>query len=229
MVRLGPSLRFVHNNLGFSLLGAGRTDEAVGTFREAIRRAPRFWPASLGLGRADWPRANLGAALDAVGRVAGITPSPERTSTRLQYPVKPSDCWPWRPGSPPSYAARTGRRRHRTRRVRPALLFQTSHATSARLGPKCSPRNPGSPTTWRPIIASKPLVSRLWPAAVLAEANSPLTIPHASDFATRLGTASGGNSRPSPVCSRRAQPASAPTSQNDWPVADRPGPDRVPR
>ena len=52
VVRLGPSLRFVHNNLGFSLLGAGRTDEAVGTFREAIRRAPRFWPASLGLGRA---------------------------------------------------------------------------------------------------------------------------------------------------------------------------------
>ena len=45
-------LPFTHNALGFALLDAGRTDEAIVSFRQAIRLAPRFWPASVGLGRA---------------------------------------------------------------------------------------------------------------------------------------------------------------------------------
>jgi eukaryotic-like serine/threonine-protein kinase len=70
-VREGPTVPFTHNALGFSFLGAGRNEEAITAFRQAIRLDRRFRPASVGLGRALLAKGEFGAARDAVGRVDG--------------------------------------------------------------------------------------------------------------------------------------------------------------
>jgi serine/threonine-protein kinase len=67
-VRQKPFFAIAHNNLGFSLLGAGRTDEAVQSFREALRRDPRCPPAYVGLARALIARGEFVAAQQAIGR-----------------------------------------------------------------------------------------------------------------------------------------------------------------
>ena len=67
-VRQKPFFAIAHNALGFTLLGAGRADEAAQAFREALRKDPRFPPARVGLARALIARGEFVAAQQAIGR-----------------------------------------------------------------------------------------------------------------------------------------------------------------
>jgi serine/threonine-protein kinase len=64
-----PGLAVVHKALAHALEGAGRTDEAVAEFREAVRLEPRFPSAYLYLGRVLFEAGDYGAALEALARV----------------------------------------------------------------------------------------------------------------------------------------------------------------
>ena len=73
-----PNFPFTHNALGFALLGAGKTDEAAHSFREAIRIDARCGPAYVGLGRALLAQGEFREALEVIGQAdIGMLP-PDR-------------------------------------------------------------------------------------------------------------------------------------------------------
>ena len=59
----------MHKALAHALEGAGRTDDAIAEFREAVRLEPRFPSAYLYLGRALIEAGEYRAALEALARV----------------------------------------------------------------------------------------------------------------------------------------------------------------
>jgi Flp pilus assembly protein TadD len=72
-----PDNWIMHNNLGFALEEAGKTDEAIGHYREAIRIAPGFAKAYV----------NLGACLNKLGRVDEAVELLRQAAGRVPDPV----------------------------------------------------------------------------------------------------------------------------------------------
>ena len=130
-VRRFPGLAVVHKALAHALEGAGRTDDAIAEFREAVRLEPRFPSAYLYLGRALIEAGDYRAALEASGtrRPRPSAPGPEHQ--RIDAGVAS--------GAPDRAGAAAVRRRERDATAPPTR--------------KRSRNSPGSPSpgtsTWR--------------------------------------------------------------------------------
>ena len=145
-VRLAPQLPLPHNDLGFTLLGAGRADQAVDAFRERFTWILDSARTYVGLGQALLARGDFAEARDIVGR-RGVMHFPDRSL------------------DPASVVATTARRMIALDTRLPALLRSQDRPTDAREGSEfahlcfCKKFYGVSARLWRDSFTARPLLA----------------------------------------------------------------------